>query len=523
MIGCLSVFSQPANIYQPNGNTTNFGKVASDSLNYYVVNYPALTLMKIDGGNNASLVTTLTADPIQTMIINNGKGIFPVANGSPFRLFDGSNQIDITGGQLPMAGYTGEKVIAGDYFHKGNFSFFRTSNKIYKTDYTSAASIQTIATVESATGTIEMQHTNNSIIFSDLIASSSTPACLKRIDLTTGNVLKIDSSSTGSYDYGTVYNNEYYYCTPFGSGSVGNSKIYKVNDNGSKTVLYTETAASKNIVRIVGVTPNGVIAIRNDNVIGSGAEFIAVSGGIATPLNFNTVANALPNGNGGFGGNSRTTKTLVYFETYDTLVSVSSNKALWVTDGTLSGTKKIIGGPLATFEISNLSTLIAGSAEHCNNDLYFSGRNGSNATRLIHVNASNYFVENYTFGLPSSQPSIRKTANGILMIGSPFPTSSAEKAVFKVNCSTPTNINENASSQVSFDIFPNPAKGKISINLPNSIGSCNLSVYNILGKKVYGQLLDSTAIDIDLNLKPGLYFVSLDNNSHQLIRKLILE
>jgi len=516
-------YAQPANIYQPNGSTTNFGKVTSDSLNYYVVNYPALTLMKIDGGNNATVVTTLTIDPFQTMIWNNGKGIYPVANGSSFKLFDGNTATDITGGQLPVAGYTADKVIAGDYFHKGNFTYFRTSNKIFKTDYTSAASIQTLATVEYAGGTLEMQHTTNSIIFSDLIASSSAPACLKRIDLISGNIVKIDSSATGSYDYGTVYYNEYYFSTPFGPGSVGNSKIYKVSDNGTKTILYTETAAAKNIVRIVGVTPNGVIAIRNDNIVGSGAEFISVSGGIATALNFNTVANALPNGNGGFGGNSRTTNTLVYFETYDTLVSVSSNKALWVTDGTLSGTKKIVGGPLATFEISNLSTLLNGSAEHCDNDLYYSGRNGSNAIRLIHLDATNYSLQTYTFGLPATQPSIRKTASGIVMIGSPLPTSSAEKAIFKVNCSTSNDIEENYSDQILFDIFPNPCKGKITVNLSENIGSCKLSVYTILGEKVSSRIIDTKSMDIDLNLKPGLYFATMETNQKKSTKKIIIE
>lgn len=517
-----NIFAQAINIYQPNGNTTNFGKVTSDSLSYYVVNYPALTLMKIDGNNTATLVTTLTVDPFQTMIFNKGKGIFPVANGSPFKLFDGTSQIDINGGQLPMAGYTADKVIAGDYFHKGNFTFFRTSNKIFKTDYTSVASIQVLATVEYIGGTIEMQHTSNSIIFSDIVASSSAPACLKRIDLTTAAIVKIDSSASGSYDFGTVFNNDYYYCTPFGNGSVGNSKIYKVNDNGTKTVLYAETSANKNFVRIVGVTPNGVIAIRNDNVVGSGAEFVSITAGIATPLNFNTVANSLPNGNGGFGGNSRSTNSLVYFETYDTLLTVNSNKALWVTDGTLAGTKKIVGGPLATFEISNLSPLISGSAEHCNNDLYFSGRIGSNATRLIYVNGTNFSVQASTFGLPASQPSIRKTASGINMIGSPLPTTSAEKAVFKVNCSSTANIVEDFLNRDSFELFPNPGNGIITINKTNT-ENCKLSIYNSLGKLLYFIMIKDSSTTFDLDLKTGLYFISLENNGVKTTKKIVVE
>jgi hypothetical protein len=284
LVGLITnCIAQPANIYQPNGATTNFGKVAYDSTNYYLVNYPALTLMKIDGSNNATLVTTLTVDPFQTMIWNNGKGIYPVSNGSPFKLFDGTSSIDISGGQLPMAGYTGDKVITADYFHKGNTTYFRTNNKIYKTDFSSVTSIQTLATVEYSVGTTEMQHTSNSIIFSDVVATSSAPSCLKRIDLLTGNITKIDSSTTGSYDYGAVFNDEYYYCTPYGPGSQGISSVYKVSDNGTKTLLFTETASNKNLVKIIGVTPNGVIAIIATTSVG--AEYVSISGGVATSLN----------------------------------------------------------------------------------------------------------------------------------------------------------------------------------------------------------------------------------------------
>jgi len=517
-----SISSQPTNIYQPNSNSTNFGKVAADSLNYYVVNYPALTLMKIDGSNKATLVTTLPADPFQTMIWNNGKGIFPVSAGLPFKLFDGTNHIDITGGQLPLAGYTGDKVIAADYFHKGKFTFFRTSNKIYKTDYTSTASIKTLATIKYNAGTTEMQHTTNSIYFQDIISNSVAPSCINRIDLHTGNVTKIDSSAYGSYDYGTVYNNEYYFATPYGPGSVGKSKIYKVSDNGVKTVIYSESASNKHFVRIVGVTPKGVIALLS--TVNVGSEYVSVSGGIVTSLNFNTVANSRPCGNVGV-GSSRTTKSLVYFGTLDTLYTVNStNTALWVTDGTLAGTRKIKGGPPTTFEASGLSPQFPGTIEHCGNDLYFNGKNGANANRLIYVNGSNYIMQTYPYGLPNTQPSILKTASGIVLVGSPLPTSSAEKAVFKVSCSSITSINEKLLNDVSFDIYPNPAKDQITVSLSGKSRNYSLKIYNLLGENVYSQLLEEQAGSINLNLKSGLYFVNvLDESGNKSTRKLILQ
>jgi hypothetical protein len=457
--GFLNSYSQPTNIYQPNGNSTNFGKVSADSLNYYVLNYPALTLMKIDGSNTATMVTTLTADPFQTMIWNNGKGIYPVYNGLPFKLFDGTNQIDITGGQLPLAGYTADKVIFPDYFHKGNVTYFRTSNTIYKTDYTSATSIKTLFS-----GSIsEMQYTSNSIIFSGT-------GGLNRIDLTTEIVTNIDP--IGSSDYGTVYNNEYYYCTPYGSIALGKSKIYKVSDDGTKAVLYTETAPDKSLVRIVGVTPKGVIAIIATAGIGKGSEYFSISGGVATALNFKTNEDAQPCG--AAAGGSKTASSLVYFETLEETCSLGGNRALWVTDGTLAGTKKVISGSPSTFEVAGLSSQIPGSAETCGNDLYFAGKNGANATRLIFVNGSNYTIQTYPNGLPSTQPSIRKTASGIVMVADDAKTYA--KAIYKVNCSSATGIKEYLSTQVSFDIFPNPANDQITVSLSGK--SKNYSLKN---------------------------------------------
>ncbi|MBK7311933.1 MAG: hypothetical protein IPI93_14450 [Sphingobacteriaceae bacterium] len=204
--------------------------------------------------------------------------------------------------------------------------------------------------------------------------------------------------------------------------------MYKVSDNGTKTVLYTETAPNKNLLKIVGVTPNGVIAIIATTSTGS--EYVSISGGIATPLNFNTVANSRPCASVGL-GTSRTTNSLVYFVTLDTLYTVnSSNKALWVTDGTLAGTKKVFGGTPTTFAADGLTPQFPGSSEHCGNDLYFNGKNGANAERLIYVNGSNYNVTTYSIGSGvTTQPSFRKTASGITLIALPLPTSSAESGL----------------------------------------------------------------------------------------------
>jgi len=515
-------FSQVTNIYQPNGASTNFGKVTSDSLNYYVVNYPALTLMKIAPNNEASLVTTLPADPFQTMIINNGKGIFPISAGAPFKLFDGTSLSDVETGKLPLAGYTADKVIATDFFHKGNSTYFRTSDKIYKTDYASSSSIVALATRQAATGMgiVDMAHTSNSIIYGEITSSNIAPPQLKRIDLTTGTITPIDSSTSGSYDAGIIYNDAYYYCTPYGPSSIGKSKVYKVDNDGTKTTLYTETASNKNLVRIIGVTPKGVIAIMA--TVGAGMEYVSISAGAVTRLNFNTPSNSLPCASIGV-GSARTTNSLVYFETLDTLYTVNSNnKALWVTDGTLLGTKKVVGGTPMNFGIDNLSNMPIGTAAHCGNDLYFSGKNGANATRLIMVNSNNYSVQTSTIGITSST-GLRTIASGICLLGSPLPTSSAEKAIFKINCGTLNGIANNFEKQVDFEVYPNPNNGAFTLEIPSLLKQAKFSLINALGESVRTEIFTSQTSDWNLNLKPGFYLLWVEIDGIISIKKIIIE
>lgn len=509
---CISInsFAQFTNIYQPNGDNTNFGKVTADSLNYYVVNYPSLQLMKIDPNNNATLVTTLTADPFQTMIWNNGKGIYPVAAGSPFKLFDGTTAIDVNSGELPMAGYTLGNVILLDYFHKGNTTYFRTNEKIYKTDFSSVTSIVTLATKQSSAGVgiTDMSHTSNSIIYQNIVLG--TTGVLRRIDLITGNVITIDSANSFStFEKGIVYNDEYYYCT----STVGNSKILKVNDAGVLTTFYIENTPTKFIRRIIGATPNGIIAVIADN---TGAnEYVSIKNGIADALNFGSFSNSIPSNNYYSGV---TANSLVYFTALDTNRSIAINNALWVTDGTLSGTKKIKGGSASVFNTSGLDQTLIGSSVTCGDDLYYEGRDGTVDGSLIYVNGTTFAMQALNY-LPNSV-SIRKTSSGILAIAKPS-VSAAAKAVYKVNCAAFTTVENDKVQENLFEVFPNPTNGELTINILNTVG-CTVFVYNTLGTIVYQQKINQEVNAIKLDLNAGFYFISIHQNGKVSTKKIIV-
>ncbi len=518
---CLALksYAQPTNIYQPYGATTNFGKVTADSLNYYVVNYPSLELVKIDQSNTATVITTLTVDPIQSMIWNNGKGIFPVAVGSPYKLFDGTSHIDITGGQLPIFSYATDKIITLDYFHIGNTTYFRTTDKIYKTDYSSPSSIITLATRQSTTGVgiLDMSHTTNSIIYQNIVLG--TAGVLKRIDLGTGNITTIDSSISGitSYAKGIVYNNEYYYCTPNTAAAAGNSKIYKVSNSGIKTVFYNETNPSKLIRKVIGATPNGVIAVIADN---SGAnEYVSISSGVATSLNFGTFANSLPANN--FAGGV-TTSSLVYFSAYDTTRALAVNKALWVTDGTLAGTKKIKGGPSSTFAMSGLDQEYLGTFGSCGNDIYYEGKNGPTYDCIIYVNGTTFSMQTYNPQPTSSPVTMRQTASGILVIATPTSTTST-KAVYKMNCSSATDIAENEVNNGNYIVYPNPTSRFLNISSQVDNENCSVQILNSLGQVMFRDQLENQNLKVDFShFSAGIYFLSIkDSRGNVQIKKII--
>lgn len=78
------------------------------------------------------------------------------------------------------------------------------------------------------------------------------------------------------------------------------------------------------------------------------------------------------------------------------------------------------------------------------------------------------------------------------------------------------NIEENQFSNVS--IYPNPTYGKINIVGVNVIES--IEVYSIDGKVL--KTFKSPQNFIDLDLTSGLYLLKLSNNSHSIIKKLII-
>ncbi|HRS54246.1 MAG TPA: T9SS type A sorting domain-containing protein, partial [Bacteroidales bacterium] len=104
-------------------------------------------------------------------------------------------------------------------------------------------------------------------------------------------------------------------------------------------------------------------------------------------------------------------------------------------------------------------------------------------------------------------------------------------AIFPQVCPLGANIDDmitNKDEQLL--IFPNPTNGNIVIVCPESLSSnkidnANITVYNLLGEIVLTKRVETNnkIINIDIsNQKSGIYFININSNHLNIIRKILL-
>jgi len=456
----VNSYSQITNIYQPNGAPT-FGRATNDSTNYYIsLGHSPFSVKSIDGENAITQVCDLPAKASQ-----NGKNIF-------------------------------------------------------KTDFSSASNIQTLYTSTAAVlnptycSIIKMYITGNSIYF---VESGDpfipNPNLLKRIDLKTGSVTIIDTIGSAALGIPRIVRSNCLYYSVGSSVSHPFGKVRKADDNGVISTLYASTNANNSILSILGVIPNGVIAYTSQN------ELVHISGGTITPLNHNIASNPLPRVSF---LNGKSTNSKVYFQAYDTLQTLGNQNALWVTDGTLTGTKKVIAkneyySGVASFGDANSSI----SSVVCGDDLFFPGQKTvSSQLNLFYINGSNYTYSINT-SFTSAQQLFKNPTGGIYMIGSP---ALAQFAIFKIVCTGISKVEKISSSTNNFNIYPNPSNGNFTVEMKENATNSRLSIYNLMGENVFIQPINATKTSINTRLKSGIYFVNIsDSNGKIQSSKVIIE
>ncbi|WP_298758451.1 T9SS type A sorting domain-containing protein [uncultured Psychroserpens sp.] len=76
--------------------------------------------------------------------------------------------------------------------------------------------------------------------------------------------------------------------------------------------------------------------------------------------------------------------------------------------------------------------------------------------------------------------------------------------------------------QNDFEISPNPASSKLNIKLSNALDNANVTVYNVLGKKVYSKSLSALESSIDVsNWNSGVYLVRVSNDKQTITKRFV--
>lgn len=90
----------------------------------------------------------------------------------------------------------------------------------------------------------------------------------------------------------------------------------------------------------------------------------------------------------------------------------------------------------------------------------------------------------------------------------------------------PSNLPDE-NQKLDYSIFPNPAGGSVWISFENQIrtGACDIFIYNTSGIQLMNRSIDLVAgakANIDLNLVPGVYYITIRFNDTILNDKLIV-
>jgi len=93
--------------------------------------------------------------------------------------------------------------------------------------------------------------------------------------------------------------------------------------------------------------------------------------------------------------------------------------------------------------------------------------------------------------------------------------------VWKRDLSEMVGLNDIKNNDHHLNIYPNPTKGKFTINSNEKISS--VEVYNLIGEKIYTNT-NLTSNEIDLtNISKGIYFVKIFVGAKTHIEKIVIE
>jgi hypothetical protein len=85
----------------------------------------------------------------------------------------------------------------------------------------------------------------------------------------------------------------------------------------------------------------------------------------------------------------------------------------------------------------------------------------------------------------------------------------------------PNSISDIADSKQIFSIAPNPTNGNFTLKLEDYKGAQSIQIFDITGKVVFSQSLNSNTQIINTDLKSGIYFVRIPNSNFT-VQKIVI-
>lgn len=474
----------------------------ADSLKYYYVAASADEIYSIDENENFNLVTTIPSTISflhKNLIINKNKMIYADEVGSnagaiikDYYLFNGSTHEYL---------YTSEAELKNDHIIKGDVVYYHDTKKVYKTSLTNVSDLTVLYESTTATNTNGIRHvflSSNFLIVFDYDMNTGITG-VKKIDLGTNQVTVLDEVVQSRAYF---YNGEVYYSENEWS-SFDLSKIYKINLSGSIETIFTETSTNQ-LQQFKNVNQNGVFVILDNN----NKSYLAnVKNGTINSLNAGPISNPYPH----FVGETYSAGELLYFVADDTTYNQSiSNSAIWVTDGTATGTKKIVSNSSSlkpTF-FSNLDEGIG----NCFENIWI----GYNSDKTVHLNA---YTENY------EKYDTLKYAIGFYPIANHSYTyfiaydAFGRYSINKISCGSGLGLDEKHLAQT--EIFPNPTNDVISLYKLRA-GLKTIQVIDFNGKVLMQESCLTSSYKLDISgMKSGLYLVKIAQDSSAEVFKII--
>ncbi len=142
---------------------------------------------------------------------------------------------------------------------------------------------------------------------------------------------------------------------------------------------------------------------------------------------------------------------------------------------------------------------------------FSSGDANSGVLKLININAgTNPFIQDI------------ENFQGKLLYSLDSFTSGYLYAINACSSASTTSIKEINHTENSMTIYPNPNMGVFTVELAENPNHASIEIINLLGNKVYSQVINSSKIVLNLKLHSGIYFLNICDAKGQIQAKRMI-